>query len=140
MVRCVTAALLLAGAVFADEVAERDKLIGKWQQEDESWALETHGDALHVTHSVKQKTDEYECTIMGRDCEVKVAGRPAKVSLWFNGGSLVEMETRGKDVVKRRFHAGGDGDTLLLDVIPINPEGKTETVTFKRVPVSTARK
>jgi hypothetical protein len=45
----------------------------------------------------------------------------------------VETETIGSRVVKRRFAVTGDGDKMELEVIPIEPEGKTETVVFKRV-------
>jgi hypothetical protein len=122
---------------------QRDKLIGKWQpagakDEGESWALETVGDALRISHSVKQKTEAIECNIMGKDCEVKLGGHKAKVSMWFNGDMLVEMETRGAEVVKRRFKVAGD-DTMKMEVMPIVPEGKTETLEFKRVGMEAAR-
>ncbi|HXK03387.1 MAG TPA: hypothetical protein VMS37_13355 [Verrucomicrobiae bacterium] len=134
---------LLAAAALGDDTADRDKLIGKWTQgsadADETWSLETVGDSLRVTHILKQKSDEFECNIMGHDCDVKLAGKRAKVSLWFNGGMLVELETRGNEVLKRRFKAG-EGDTLQIEVIPINPGGKPEMEHFKRVQVSAERK
>jgi polyribonucleotide nucleotidyltransferase len=122
------------------------RLIGKWHQgtsgkdEGEVWSLETDGDSLRVSRSLKQKTEEFECNIMGRDCDVKLSGRRAKVSLWFNGGALVELETRGADTVKRRFRTVSDGDTLEVEVIPINPAGKTEVVQLKRIQQVSAQK
>jgi hypothetical protein len=46
--------------------------------------------------------------------------------MWFNGPKLVELETRGAQVVKRRFSITGDGDTMDLETIPIVPTGKSE--------------
>jgi len=128
--------------VLMAAAGQRDKLIGKWQpagtkDEGEVWSLETVGDSLRISHSVKQKTDAIECNIMGKDCEVKLAGHKAKVSLWFNGDMLVEIETRGNEVTKRRFQVATD-DTMKIDVVPIVPEGKTETVELKRVAIRRA--
>jgi hypothetical protein len=133
--------ILLAAAVPGDDADPRDKLIGKWQpttsakDDSEVWALETVGDSLRLSHTLKQKTEAVECNTMGRDCEVKLGGRKAKVSLWFNGDALVEMETRGPEVTKRRFSMA-ENDTLKLEVMPIVPPGKPETTSFKRAPAS----
>ena len=51
----------------------------------------------------------------------------------------MELETRGSDVIKRRFHAV-DGDTLEVEVIPLNPAGKTEAVQFRRAQMSANKK
>jgi len=128
--------LLFACAVAAgDDDADRGRLIGKWQpagrEGAELWLLETVGDSLRISHSLGQKTDQIQCNIMGKDCEATVGGRKTKVSLWFNGAMLVEMETRGTDVTKRRFRVT-DEDRLKLEVIPIVPAGKTEVAEYKR--------
>jgi hypothetical protein len=127
---------LLAATVPGEDTDTRDKLLGKWQpatakDESEMWWLETVGDSLRISHSMKQKTDAIECNIVGKDCEVKVGGRKAKVSLWFNGDMLVEMETRGTEVIKRRFKIA-ENDTLKLETMQIVPPGKTEMAEFKR--------
>jgi hypothetical protein len=93
---------------------------------------------MRISHSVKQKTDAIECNVMGKDCEVKVGGHKAKVAMWFNGDALVEMETRGTEVTKRRFLVEGD-DSMKMETIPIVPPGKTETVAFKRQNVTAAK-
>ena len=56
-------------------------------------------------------------------------GRKATVSLWYNGDSLVMMETKGSSVVKRKLTLTG-GATLQMDVIPIVPQGKTDKLVF----------
>ena len=133
--------LLLASTAFADDDSSRAKLMGKWLQSDgngeakSAWNLEEgSADSIHVTNSSGAQTvTEFECNTMGKECAVKDAGRKSKVAMWFNGPKLVEMETRGNQVVKRRFSITGDGDTLDLETIPIAPAGKVETSHFKRV-------
>ncbi len=134
--------LLLAGAAFADDYAGRAKLFGKWLQNDgngdarSTWILaEAPAEAIHITSSSGAQTlAEFECNTVGKECEVKDAGRKSKISMWFNGSKLVEMETRGSQVLKRRFNVTGDGNTMDMETIPIFPAGKVETTHFKRVP------
>lgn len=76
---------------------------------------------------------------MGKECASEDAGRRSKVSMWFNGPMLVELETRGSQIVKRRFRITANGDTMDLETIPIVPPGKSETVHFKRVPSTVAK-
>ena len=137
----VLGTLLLASAAVADDDSGRAKLIGKWEQSGgngeakSTWALEEGlADSIHVTYvSGTQTVSEFECNTMGKECQVKDVGRKAKVSMWFNGPKLVEMETTGAQVLKRRFCITGDGDTMDLETIPIAPAGKGESSHFKRV-------
>jgi len=138
---CLT---VLTGAFFgsialADDSAERVKLAGTWQSQETGgavkavWILESKGDSFHITNSQgDKKIVEFACTL-GQECEVKEAGRKVKVTVFFNGPKLIVLETRGEEVVKKRFGAMEAGDTLELEVIPVSPEGKTETLHFKRV-------
>jgi hypothetical protein len=121
--------------------------MGRWQQSDgngeakSTWALEEgSADSIRVTNSRgAAAVAEFECNTVGKECAVKDAGRKSKVSMWFNGPKLVELETRGTQVVKRRFSITGDGDTMDLETIPIAPVGKVETSHFKRVPSVVAK-
>jgi hypothetical protein len=139
--------LLLVSTAFADDDSSRAKLMGKWQQSDgngeakSTWALEeVTADSIHVTNSSGAQTvAEFECNTLGKECAVKDAGRKSKVSMWFNGPKLVELETKGSQVVKRRFSITGDGDAMELETIPIAPDGKVETAHFKRVPPVVAK-
>jgi hypothetical protein len=144
----VLGAVVLAGTAFADDESSRAKLIGAWQQTEaggkdtvSTWVLKDLGDSMHVTGSnATQTVMDFECATVGKDCDVKESGRHAKISLWFNGPKLVELETRGTLTVKRRFTVTGDGDTMDLETIPIVPAGKTETVHFKRVQPTAAKR
>jgi hypothetical protein len=86
-----------------------------------------------------QTVVEFECDTLGKECAIQDAGRRSKVSMWFNGSKLVELETRGSQVVKRRFSLTGDGDTMDVEIIPIVPSGKSETTHFKRVRPTVAK-
>ncbi len=75
---------------------------------------------------------DYGCKTDGKECKVKAGGHPAKVSFWFNGAKLVQLETRGNNVIRRRFELANKGDTLKVEFTSIVPEGKDEELTFSR--------
>ncbi len=131
------AALALATAAPADNAINRAKLSGAWQSETTAgatWILDQKPGTVHITCSEGDRTvAEFECNTMGHECEMKESGKSAKVSMWFSGSKLVVLETRGREVVKRRFSVAEQGDTLNLEVIRVMPEGKTETLRFRRV-------
>ena len=56
--------------------------------------------------------------------------------MWFNGPRLVELETHGSEVIKRRFRALEKDGAMEIEVIPISPNGKTETVQLQRISLS----
>ncbi len=138
-------ALLMAGTVLADDDdASRAKLMGSWQLADGGkdaavWTISEKGDTLHVTNSAAgHLLAEFDCDSFGHECAIKDGGRPAKVSLWYSGPKLVEMETKGSYVWRRTFGVTGDGDTLDIESAQIAPVAKTETLHFKRTPSATA--
>jgi hypothetical protein len=133
----IAIAVLLVQVLFAGDDADRAKLLGAWQTSGQSealtWTLAMHGDLIHITVTQdNRKLSEFECAASGRDCDVKVEGKPAKVSMWFNGPKLVVMETRGSEVTKRRFSTTSEGSRMELETIPIVPSGKLETVHLSR--------
>ena len=71
-----------------------------------------------------------ECSISGKECETKVS----KVSFWFNGTKLVEVEYKGHagHARKRRLSLAADGKSLQMEVIPITPEGETSLLAFDK--------
>jgi hypothetical protein len=123
---------------LADDSEDRAKLTGSWQAQESGgaakavWIFESQGDAMHITNSQgDKKIVEFACNL-GKECEGKDAGRKVKVTLYFNGPKLVVLETRGEEIVKKRFGVTETGDTLELEVIPVGP-GKAETLHFTRV-------
>jgi hypothetical protein len=128
--------LVLSSIAFADDSTERAKLAGTWQADGAAkgvWILESQGDIFHITNSQgEKKVSEFACTL-GKECEVKDAGRKIKVTLYFNGSKLVVIKTRGEEVVKLRFGVAEQADALELEVIPVAPDGKAETLHLKRM-------
>jgi hypothetical protein len=129
----------LSVAAFADD-ADKAKLAGAWELQAGTdtdgritWVLEAKGDTWHVSYSEgNQKPAQFECATDGRECAVKTWGHAAKVSFWFNGPKLVELETKGQEVIKRRFAIAERGDEMEVEVIPIVSSAKAETLHFKR--------
>jgi len=140
-------AVLCWACAAADDVDSRAKISGEWQLQSgsgkasgESWILDGKDDAIRVTQFQSgRKLAEFDCNTLGRDCEAKDSNRRVKVSFWFNGPKLVQLETRGTDVVKRRFSVVEQGDEMEVEVIPIFPAGKPVVTRFKRVQVAAAR-
>jgi hypothetical protein len=132
--------LSLGAAAFADDQGDRQKLLGSWELQgaaentsSSSWTFSPAKDSIRVTQlEGGNKVADFACGTVGTACEIKAAGKKATVSMWFNGPLLVEMETKGSDVVKRRFKILPQGDVMEMEVIPIVPGGKTETFQFKR--------
>ena len=130
---------VLVGALRGgDDV--RSKLIGSWCNATDGnssgsvWSLEDRGESIRIIQLLGgQKIADVECNTMGRECEVKDSGRHVKVSMWFNGPKLVQMETRGAEITKRSFAILKEGDAMEIEVIPIAPAGKTEVVHLQRV-------
>jgi hypothetical protein len=133
---------LVAGfGAIADEKADREKLIGSWHLQGTPvegaatvWMIAQSGDSLQITESEGDKIiAKFKCTTEGSACEIKTSGKKATVSMWYNGAKLVQMETKGSDVLKRRFGILPEGNAMEVEVIGVVPEGKTETFRYQRV-------
>ena len=114
---------------------ENSSYSGKWQAGDKSSELivQQTGDSIHVTEQRGGKmVCDYTCNSKGTNCNFKEEGKKATVSLYFNGPKLVEIRTRGDEVMKRRFGLKDDGKTLEVEVMPIAPAGKTATILYAK--------
>jgi hypothetical protein len=140
-----TVALLVAFGVShaAGQNTDREKLLGSWASQNQTgettvvWTFGKAGDAFQITLlEGNNKVTDYSCKADGQECEIKTSGKKAKISMWFNGPALVQLETQGSNVVKRRFEVGLQGDTMKLEVIPVVPSGETEVIEFKRTQIS----
>lgn len=137
--------LLSGGGAMGGEQSDREKLIGSWELQyapltslSSHWTFSEQGKSIHVTQlEGTNKVANFECDIDGDPCEIKVSGKRAMVSLWFNGPKLVELETKGSEVVKRRFEiisqGDGAGEVMEMELIPIVPSEKTEIFRYKRL-------
>jgi hypothetical protein len=137
----LVALMALMPGVFAFAADDdRAKLSGTWASGSETWVLTAKGDTWHIAYSQgNQKPAEFDCAADGRDCNVKEAGHPAKVSLYFNGPKLVELETKGTEIIKRRFAVGEQGDQMDVEVIPVVSTEKPATLHFKRVSATASK-
>jgi hypothetical protein len=136
------AALLGSACLFGDDDAERAKLIGSWRADAPAlqWSFSYTTTSVKVTENDGGNTiADFACTVDSKPCDIKIGGKKASVSFWFNGGILIEMETLGKDTVQRRF-AVDSGDALKIEVVPMEGRGKHETLQYKRAPAVTAQK
>jgi hypothetical protein len=127
--------------------AERPNLSGSWQwnpsQSDFhagkltglTWVIDQADMALRISEIAKHSDGKevksaLDCTTDGKECSVKEGGQAAKVSFWFNGATLVEMESKGHNhdtVVKKKLELSADGKKMTVEVIPIvgaEPSGK----------------
>jgi hypothetical protein len=133
-------AFLLCVPMWADDVSDRAKLIGSWQRQDDAakattvWLLEVKGAALHITESLgDHKVSEFECPPKGADCDGTVEGKKASVSMYYDGSSLVQLVTKGSDVIRRRFTVTEQRDTMEIEAVPIVGADKPETLHLKRM-------
>lgn len=135
--------LLPIAAVHADDPADRSKIFGAWVESGHrlaAWVIDSIDDGLHVTQiEGTTKVAEFKCKTDGHNCDVKIAGHKAEVSLYYNGNVLVELETKGDQVVKRRFSALASGNSMKLEVIPISGHVQTEQLQFEHGQVPTAK-
>jgi hypothetical protein len=125
----------LATAVSSWAAGGEESYSGKWQSEDKSTELlvDHTGDDVHVKEQRAGKVlCEYTCKLDGKNCSFKEEGKKATVSVYFNGPKLVEIRTRGEVVLKRRFGLKNEGKILEVELMPIAPPGKTETILYAK--------
>jgi hypothetical protein len=131
-----TLAIVLACAfvLFADDNGKPD-LSGTWKASTDSRLRELtitpSGDALHVTESRNDGNSEWTCGTSGQQCDLQ-GGRKGTVSAWYNGPTLVVMETRGSNVSKERVQLSSDKSAMTVELIPVAPPGKTEKVELRK--------
>jgi len=87
--------------------------------------IEQKGASVHITKTLtsadgKEQKLEFQCATDGKECEAK----GAKISLWFDGSALVEMDA-GEAISKVTMKM--DGDLLKVELSHIFPDGAPET-------------
>ncbi len=131
------AALLGSACLFADDDAERAKLIGSWRADAPAlqWSFSYTTTSVKVTENDRGNTiADFSCAVDSKPCDVKIGGKKASVSFWFNGGKLVEMETLGKDTLQRRFSVDSGGDALQIEVVPMEGRGEARDLAVQARP------
>ena len=126
--------LLLAGA---DNTSARDNLIGTWEEDSAKspavWVVEVKGDAFHIAQSQgDQKRVEVTCTPTGAECMGTDAGKKVKFVMYYNGPTLVQIETAGTNITRRRFTVRGEPNMMDLEETKLSADGKPEMMHLKR--------
>ncbi|HXJ40579.1 MAG TPA: hypothetical protein VNH18_14970 [Bryobacteraceae bacterium] len=119
-------------------------LSGKWQLNSGkseqpgkttivSLAIEHTGSSIHIVRTTrsadsKETITEFKCTTDGKDCDVK----GTKVSLWWDGLSLVEMDIGNETVTKHKMTLSDDGKSLTCDLSWISPQSPAESAVFAK--------
>jgi len=137
-----------AAAVRADD--GKPNLSGTWKldaarsemdQADKDLVLEIeeNGEDIHIKETrgpnPKKDVSEFICDTMSKECPMQDGGDKARVSAYYNGPLLVVLKThgrRGSTVEKRRLSLSPAGDSLILEVMHIEPEGKAGKLVFTK--------
>jgi len=111
--------------------AEHPDLNGVWKTADAGETISIHqkDDAVEIAEQGKE-TSDIQCNTMGQACKVK----GGEVTMWFNNGTLVVMESLhgNSKVIKKRLKVADDGKSLEEEIVHIVPAGSTEKVSLVR--------
>jgi hypothetical protein len=141
ILRFVVIACLGISAALA---AETPDFSGKWQfdaskskgqSDDAVLMIDQKSGSIHVQalSQSNQTLLDYTCGTGGKECDIQDGGKPAKISLWYMGPTLVVLETgrNGEEVVKRKMAMSKDG-ALEIEYQRIVPAGDTDTLYFTK--------
>jgi hypothetical protein len=135
---------LTATAALADPQTDRAQLVGSWVESNgaDAWVIESQPAGLHITQiEGSDPVADFQCNTEGESCNVKVAGHKATVTMYYNGPALVQMETRGDKVVKRRFSIVSPGNSMKVEVTSMNGASpETQELEFERGQPATRKK
>lgn len=101
--------------------------------------VEDKGSAIHIRETrgpnLKEDVSDFTCGTMGKECSMVDGGEKAAVSVYYNGPALVVLKThgrRGSSVEKKRLSMSPAGDSLIVEITPIVPKGKTERLVLSK--------
>ena len=144
------AELLLFGGLVLNADEGKPNLSGKWKlkpdrsepgqtNKDLVLLIEENGQDIHIKETrgsgAKDAVSDFTCGTIGKECAMQDGAAKASVSVYYNGPVLVVLKTHGRksaSVEKRRLSLSPAGDSLLVEVIHIAPEGKTEKLVFSK--------
>jgi len=145
IVTAISACLLLI--ILAAPVAAQDDhpaFSGTWQLDTAksdikltktpagTWVIQEGDNSIRITETEtgKNKKIELQCTTDGKECK---AGGDRRASFWYNGATLVEMETKSDHVVRYRLKMSDDGKTLTVEITQLVPQNdKIDTLVFQK--------
>jgi len=141
---------LLFGAAIVYAADTTPGIAGNWKldaaksdldstNKDFSLLIEKNDQTVHIKETrgpnAPEDVSEFTCDTMGRECAMRDGKEKATVSVYYNGPMLVVLKTHGRKgsvVEKQRFSLPDAANTLLLELMPIEPEGKTQKLVFTK--------
>jgi hypothetical protein len=72
---------------------------------------------------------------MGEECAMQDGGGKAQAFVYYNGPVLVVLKTHGRkgdSVEKRRLTLSPTGDSLVVEITHIEPQGKVEKLVLSK--------
>jgi hypothetical protein len=145
------AAAGLVSFSLAAEDGSRPNLSGTWQLDaaksdmqlnkvsDLTMVIAEQDDSINISETEtlnggKERKVNYHCSVDGKDCSVPEDD--SKASFWYNGATLVSMETKrnGSEVLKQRITLSPDSKTLTVEISSVVPQSdkKDKLVLEKR--------
>jgi hypothetical protein len=133
-------------AATASGQQSKPNFSGRWQANGEKCQLHS-GKASAVTITIEQKAasihvlktmktgdgkesiTEFTCTTDGKDC----AAKGVKVSFWYDGASLVEMDIGDDLVVKTSMTLDESGKTISANVTYISPQVEPDKLVLEKM-------
>jgi hypothetical protein len=95
--------------------------------------IEQNNAKIHVIRNVKtsdgkETVTEFNCTTDGKDCDAK----GEKVSLWYDGQDLVELDA-GDAVTRTRMTLAPDGKSISCDMSFISPQSDSDKLYLEKL-------
>jgi len=137
-----------AAAVHADQ--DKPNLSGTWKIDQAATnpdrtnknlvlVIEEKGQTIHITETrgtnLKDDVSSLTCVTTGGECDMQDGGEKAKVFVYYNGPVLVVLKAhgrRGDTVEKQRLSLSPTGDSLVMEIMHIEPEGNTEKLVLSK--------
>jgi hypothetical protein len=130
--------------------ADPPDMSGHWQvdsahskfADEKTLALEIQqqGNQITLTRTYqddngKQASARFTCKADGKECDFDENGHKAKVSLWYNGPTLVVLKTNGEkhdSTVEWHMKLSKNGNTLTATREIMEPSDKSEKLVFAK--------
>jgi len=143
------AGLLLFGAA-ANADQGQPNLSGTWKidqtganpgqiSKDFILVIEEMGPKIHLTETrgpnPTEDVSSLTCVTTGEECDMHDGREKAKVFVYYNGPVLVVLKSHGRKgdtVEKQRLSLSPTGDSLVMEITRIEPEGNTEKLILSR--------
>jgi hypothetical protein len=140
--------IFIFGLVAAMSSGQQSKpnFSGKWQISAEkselhsgkastvNLTIDQKGPSIHFLKTMKaangkESVIDVTCTTDGKDCDA----RGVKISLWYDGASLVEMDVSDDLVTKSSMTLGEDGKTIKVGVTYISPQAEADKLLLEKM-------